>query len=613
MMRRVVLFISLLLCYSSVYASDTFRFALFTDLHIQIANQQPAEDLQNVVNDVNALQDIDFVIVSGDVTESGDLASLQKAKSILDGLHIPYYITVGNHELKWSESGATDFLKVFGNDKFTFTHKGFKFIGFATGPIIKMGDGHIAPQDIDWVDAELTKVGTDIPVIAVTHYPLQTGDVDNWYDMTDVLRKYNVQIVLGGHYHRNSLLNYDEIPGIINRSTLRAKDSIGGYSLYAISDSIHVSEKKTAQPERRWLSVPVEQKEYDQPDLSLRPSYQVNDDYKNVREIWRLDSRVGIYTTPAVQSNVVFYGDDLGFFHGVLLNSGKPVWKFKTGSRIISSPAVSKNRVVFGSTDGNIYCLETETGKQIWKFTTTKAVMGCPLIQNDTVYIGGSDGCFRAFDLSTGKVFWTFDQLKSYVETRPVVNNGKVMFGAWDTNFYALNVKDGTLAWKWNNGQNRMHFSPAAVLPVVSNGKVFITAPDRYWTALDVETGKVVWRTNHHEVRETVGLSEDGKTVFSRCMNDSVVALDAFADSPKIIWKTDAAFGYDHNASMLIERDGTIVFGTKNGLLLGINAKDGKVLWRHKIGNSIINTITPLSKKEFVLTTTEGVVCRIKY
>jgi len=216
--------------------------------------------------------------------------------------------------LKWSESGATDFLKVFGNDKFTFTHKGFKFIGFATGPIIKMGDGHIAPQDIDWVDAELTKVGTDIPVIAVTHYPLQTGDVDNWYDMTDVLRKYNVQIVLGGHYHRNSLLNYDEIPGIINRSTLRAKDSIGGYSLYAISDSIHVSEKKTAQPERRWLSVPVEQKEYDQPDLSLRPSYQVNDDYKNVREIWRLDSRVGIYTTPAVQSNVVFYGDDLGFF-----------------------------------------------------------------------------------------------------------------------------------------------------------------------------------------------------------------------------------------------------------------------------------------------------------
>jgi len=96
-------------------------------------------------------------------------------------------------------------------------------------------------------------------------------------------------------------------------------------------------------------------------------------------------------------------------------------------------------------------------------------------------------------------------------------------------------------------------------------------------------------------------------------MNDSVVALDAFADSPKIIWKTDAAFGYDHNASMLIERDGTVVFGTKNGLLLGINAKDGKVLWRHKIGNSIINTITPLSKKEFVLTTTEGVVCRIKY
>ena len=612
-MKKIFVSIVLFICISVVYAAETFRFALFTDLHIQIINPQPAIDLKNAVNDVNALQGIDFVIVSGDVTESGDLASLQKAKSILDGLRIPYYITVGNHELKWSESGATDFVKVFGADKFSFMHKGFKFVGFATGPVIKMGDGHIAPQDIDWVNAELTSCAKNTPIIAVTHYPLQTGDVDNWYDMTDVLRKFNVQAVLGGHYHRNVIFNYDEIPGVINRSTLKAKEPTGGYSLYTVSDSIFVYEKKTDQPERLWLSFPVETKQYGQPDISLRPSYAINQSFKKVKEKWRLDTRVGIYTTPAIQNKLVYYGDDLGTFHCVKLSNGKSVWSFKTGSRIISSPAVSQQKVVFGSTDGNIYCLDAKAGKLIWKFSTNKAVMGCPLIQNDTVYIGGSDGCFRALQLADGKLIWTFDQLKNYVETRAVVANGKVMFGAWDSYFYALNVNDGTLAWKWNNGQTGMHYSPAAVLPVVSGNKVFITAPDRFWTALDIQTGKVIWRTNQHEVRETVGLSEDGKVVFSRCMNDSVMAVDALAGTPKLIWKTNAAFGYNHNASMLIERGGTIVFGTKNGLLLGIDAKNGKVLWRHKIGNSIINTITPLSKNECVLTTTEGVVARIKY
>jgi len=353
--------------------------------------------------------------------------------------------------------------------------------------------------------------------------------------------------------------------------------------------------------------------QYDAPDTKLRPDYSINSENKNVIERWRLDTHSGIYTAPAISKNQLYYGDDVGFFHSLSLSNGKSSWKFKTGSRIISSPAIAENKVVFGSTDGSIYCLDTKTGTEIWKFQTTKAIMGCPLIQNDTVFIGGSDGSFRALNLSSGKLFWAFDQVKSYIETRPVYSNGKIMFGAWDSYFYAVNVKDGTLAWKWNNGNSRMHFSPAAVWPVVSNGKVFITAPDRYWTALDVETGKQVWRTNQYEVRETIGLSNDRKLVFSRCMNDSVIAIDAAPNQPTVRWKINAGFGYDHNPSMLIDNDGTIIFGTKNGLILGINTKNGMIKWRYKIGNSIVNTITSISKNECVLTTTGGLVVRLKY
>jgi len=608
-----ILILLLVVIQFAAYASEPFRFVLFTDLHVSQTNPTPSEDLTNAVNDVNALTGIDFVIVSGDVSESGDGKSLQEAKVILDKLKMPYHITAGNHETKWSESGFTDFARIFGNDKFSFTHKGCQFIGFTTGPIIKMGDGHIAPQDIDWVNAELNKAGKVIPVFVITHYPLLTGDVDNWYDMTDVLRKYNVQAVLNGHYHRNVLLNYDEIPGVVNRSTLRAGNKTGGYTIYAVSDSIRVFEKKTGQPELNWLTLPFETKTYDRPNQSIRPSFEINKENNIVSEVWRLNTRVGIYGKPAVEDNNVFFGDDLGFMNAVSLKDGKTVWKYKTGSRIISSPDTHSGKVVFGSTDGAIYCLDAQTGKLLWKYVTNKAVMGCPLVQNDTVFIGGSDGCFRALNLKDGKQYWQFSGLKNYEESCPVVAADKIYFGAWDSNLYALYKADGKLAWKWNNGNPGIHFSPAAVKPVVSNGKVFITAPDRYWTALNAQNGTIVWRTNKHEVRETEGVSEDGNTVYSRCMNDSVVALDARTDYPMVIWKRSAGYGYDHNPSMLVNGDGVIVFGTKNGLLMGIDTTDGNVLWKYKIGNSIINTVTILPKKECILTTSEGVVARIKY
>jgi len=242
----------------AAYATEPFRFALFSDLHISSGYPQPTEDLQKAVSDVNQLSGIDFMIISGDISDLGDTVSLRMAKQMLQKLHMPYYIIPGNHDVKWYESGATNFKAVFGDDKFEFTHKGIDFIGFTTAPLTNSGLGTIQPGDILWIKKMLEKTGTEKPVIVITHYPLQTGDVDNWKEMISVLKKCNVQAVLGGHVHRNVLFNYEGIPGIISRSTLRGKDQIGGYSIFSISDSLQVYEKKPGMPEEKWLTLPLQ-------------------------------------------------------------------------------------------------------------------------------------------------------------------------------------------------------------------------------------------------------------------------------------------------------------------------------------------------------------------
>ena len=627
-----------------------FTFALLTDTHISTSNPKPMEDLQRSIADINRNPDIEFVVVTGDLTESGDLTSIQAIKAALDQLRVPYYAASGNHETTWSESGVMDFTRVFGDSRFAFAHAGAYFIGFNSGPVIRMADGHVAPQDIAWLKHNLDSVKHSTPdtlhptpIFVFTHYPLRNGDVDNWYEVTDVLREHNVQCVMGGHYHRNLIFDCDGITDVLNRSNLRGNDTINGYSIISVTDSIRFYERTPSPlggtpsnsptgvqyPITPWLTLPYGTKTYGPSDQTLRPDFLVNKQYPKVTRAWHKSLKGGLYSTPVTDGDNLYIGDDVGMFYCLDLETGATKWTFDTGMRIVGSPAVADGVVVFGSANYNIYGLDTKTGKPRWTFTTKQAVMGAATIHEGVAYIGGGDGRMFAFDLKTGALKWSFNELKNYVLTRPLVYNDKLYFGAWDTYLYALHLKDGSLAWKWSNGKSNPKLSPASVWPVAADGKIFITAPDRYFTCLDAETGAEVWRTKEYKVRETVGLSEDGKTVYSKCMWDTVVAIstqypishsshserpigETPSNSPTPLWTSHAGFGYEHNPAMPLEKDGTLWVSTKNGLLLGMDAKTGKVLWRHKIGNSILNTPLPLSAKECIFTSSEGTITRIR-
>lgn len=602
---------SILFCLST--QGQTFKFALMSDLHIT-SDSIAENDVRRAVEQINNTPGIDFVIVSGDLSETGDLLSLEKAKRILDGLKPKYYATSGNHETKWSESGATDFGRVFGSDRFQFEHQGILFLGFNTGPVIRMAEGHVAPQDISWLKENLQKAGKEKPVFVITHYPLKKGDVDNWYEVTDAIRPYSIKVILGGHYHINRLAEYDGIPAIINRSTLRAGQKTGGYSLYEVTpDSVLVYEHLIGENPRRWGGYSLNQTYYTE-DISSyeRPDFSVNTIYPKVEELWSVETGNAIYSSPVLYNKKVYVGDDLGYLSCFRQKDGKKVWQYRTQNRIIGTPAVENNIVVFGSADNNIYGLNAKNGKLLWKIATSRPVLGAVTIENSIAYIGGSDKIFRAVDIKTGRTVWEFSGLKGYVETKPLLLQDKVIFGAWDSFLYALDKKSGELIWKWQGPRTDMHFSPAAVWPVAAHNKVFIVAPDRVLTAVDARTGKSVWRTNQSHVREMIGISEDNSRIYCKTMEDSVVCFSSESDTPQKLWATSVGYGYELMPSMLIEKDNTVFGSTMRGEIFAIEADTGKLLWRHKKSNSLINTVIPLNGSECLYTGSAGMVGFLK-
>jgi outer membrane protein assembly factor BamB len=548
-------------------------------------------------------------LVTGDLTEEGDQESLLKAKSILDRLKVRYYAIPGNHETKWSESGMTAFGDIFGDERFEFEYGGFLFLGFNTGPLMRMADGHVAPQDITWLKQELEQAGKEKPVILVTHYPLLPVDVDNWYDLTDAVRAYNIRMFVGGHYHSNHFFSYDGIPGVINRSTLRDKAPLGGYSIYEVtSDSILVYEQKIGEERRQWAALPLNEKLYEaQGDPGKYPGFSVNQEYGSIHETWLVQTGVGIYSSPEVNGKRVYAGDDQGALTCYDLKNGRKEWSFQSGKRIVGAPAASDGIVVFGSADKNIYGLDAASGECRWTITASGPVLGAVTIENGVAYIGASDHTFRAIDIHTGKIVWMYSGVKGYIETRPLIEGNKVIFGAWDNTLYALDKNDGRELWKWTGGLTRMHFSPAAVWPVAAKGKVFITDPQRAMTAINLETGETVWRTFQSMVRETIGLSKDKERIYSKTMNDSIVCF-ATGDTPVQLWASNVAFGYEHAPSMPVEKDGVVFGSTKGGLIFALDALTGNVLWKHKIGNSLISTVVPLNNKQVLFTATGGEV-----
>jgi len=590
-------------------AEPLFRFAWFTDTHV--GTETGAEDLKRAVADVNSRDSLAFVIISGDITELDVDGWLDTAKLIIEKLNVPYYIIPGNHDTKWSASGTRKFAALFGDDCFNFEYKGFRFIGFDQGPLLRMGDGFVTPEHLRWLKRTLGNIeNPGQPVFIVNHYPLDES-VSNWFEVIDLIKTRNVQAVLHGHGHRNRLTNYAGIPGVMSRSTLRGGEACGGYTIVTVRpDSVFFQEcRMDGSSAQVWAALPV--KEYDWLADSTeysRPDYGINQKYPGVKTVWARQVGWAVAGSPAVGEHVVVAANSSGAVEAFDLEDGTPVWEYRTGQAVYSSPAVFNGKVIVASTDSSIYCLNERNGALCWKYQTAAPLVAAPAVAGNRVYIGAGDGKFRCLNLKTGALIWEYADVRGFVEAKPLIYKNKVIFGAWDNCLYALDKRSGKLCWKWTGGRHGVLFSPAAVWPVATRSKVFIAAPDRYLSCIDIRNGSTVWRSNQFKVRETIGISEDKSVIFARTMWDTVIAVDPAAPELQPVWIADAGYGYDIDPSMPVEKEGLLFFGTKNGFVYVLDAATGRMRGVHRLSVALINTVTPIGGRRVVVTAMDGTI-----
>ena len=569
---------SLILLFS-IFSVSATRIIIFADLHVLPGNECE-KNLRIAVDEVNN-SDADMVIINGDLTNEGSDKELRNVKSILDLINKPQFVLPGNHETTWSQSATKTIFDLWGNDRFVTERDSLVIVGIACGPYMKMGDGHIKQEDLHWLDKTLAERCTSGKrVISFNHYPLKK-DLDNYDDYIRVLRKYPVIAHVNGHYHKYEKYvseNFGDINCMMVRS-LDFKNGNYGYTIMDISaDSVIFHNKQLGKE-------PIK---VDGFAISL-PSIDSNIKSKADQQPLYADS-ASIFTRLGFDKKNIYFGNSLGYAKAIDKNTGKEMWAIPTGASLFARPVVAGKYVVIPSAAKELLWINPKNGEIVQRDASEGAYVADGVCVDNALYIGGYNK-FEKWDVKKRKLIWRYDSLNNYCQAAPVIDNGEVIFGAWDTYLYCLDAKTGQLKWKWNNGSSRNQLGPGNVVPVVTAERIYIVAPDRYMTAINRKTGKTIWRNKDHKYRESLGCSEDGSRVYAKTMDGELVAVDATTAEFNKLWVVDMNLGYEHAPCIVAEKDDIVYAGSRRGLVVAVNAKTQSVIKTFSIGKSETNGI----------------------
>lgn len=250
---RGITFLSLLLLLVSVSctqppASETFfRFAFMTDIHVQ-PERRADEGFRAAIAKVNELHP-DFVITGGDLIMDALEEPYERADSlytlyqtICADFQMPVYNTIGNHEVfgLFETSGVDPEHPMYGKEMFktrlgdgktytSFDHKGWHFILL---DVIAFTEdrryyGYVDSTQLQWLGDDLNKAGKDTPIVVSLHIPLvsvytqmtkgateaatKSRGVTNSLEVLNVLKDYNLKLVLQGHLHIVEEIVYKDV------------------------------------------------------------------------------------------------------------------------------------------------------------------------------------------------------------------------------------------------------------------------------------------------------------------------------------------------------------------------------------------------------------------
>ena len=79
--------------------AETIKFVQITDAHLTTKSEFSQKVLKSAIDDINELENVSFVVFTGDNIDVSTDENLRQFVKIVRKLKVPYYIVLGNHDV----------------------------------------------------------------------------------------------------------------------------------------------------------------------------------------------------------------------------------------------------------------------------------------------------------------------------------------------------------------------------------------------------------------------------------------------------------------------------------------------------------------------------------
>lgn len=442
-----------------------------------------------------------FALATGDLTEYGVIdETWPQFERAFAGLPCPLYVVPGNHDNTW---GAMYHVlrQRHGGENYAFDHAGCHFVCLSSA----------SPQEpvptLDaktraWLKADLARLAPDTPVFLALHHPPYSTEFASpvEYDtFIDLLRDYNVVLLLYGHGHGVDHRRMDGFDGVMGGSTFGKN---AGYAVVSVQDGILRVAYRYHQPESgkpAWqkllekplptaavprlfsITAPIEGAAIDGREMEVALAVPTGTELKTDNVKLTLDGEPATATPITTASQPtwrVAVGDLQPGWHLLTVRAaaGKGAmdvrcvtfrvgatererWRRSFPAAIKAGPVLIDDQVIVARTDGVVTALARDTGRDVWSFSAGAEILGTPAWTGTRLVFGAGDGRVYALDRQGQQVRTYEAGLPVY--GWPLIDGDVVYIGDNGGRLHALGLDDGRKHWVFERADFAIEAQPA--------------------------------------------------------------------------------------------------------------------------------------------------------
>ena len=469
-----------------------------------------------------------FAVVTGDLTQYGDIPSLNALRGIMDTATCPMFPMFGAHDGLYGvlsgkpvEDGRTgNYESVLGPTYYSFDWGGRHFVLYPNE------DRVFASADVEmkhkWLQSDL-QAHNQTPTLLFLHEPPSRTFLDQ-------LVSTSVFAVLHGHWHSSKVHTYRGIQ-ILHTCCLAYGGIDGsprGGRLVSFQRGrmttrlVHVHNRRA----RKTLSSP-----------KPRPA---SGKRGPLRLLWsrRMDQELH-RAAPVVADHRILLcprnAESTGRPAVVCLDlaDGNDCWNLWTDASVKNSIAIATtsrssrpsdhDRAAAISVTGRLFVFEPATGRILWQVDLPghpeRWIYASPAVANGVIYAGGQAG-FGAFRLSNGKKLWYYKPTDDLLDScscyaGPVLSDMNLVLFVQGRGLVALDRSSGREKWWHEIRLGDVWMYPR---PVVVRDNLIAGGRHGELINLDPKSGRVSWRRwvnrDRHWDQTMTGLGASHNTVF---------------------------------------------------------------------------------------------------